>query len=414
MILRRLKTLKPALKSGLANTFSSLRMRNRGMLSLTRSILLSRKVILTTATASSLMFLNLQFSSIRFFSDENLEDLRTQLESHIEKLKSKNGEQLMSFPKPNYRLQGDTYKVDFLVDQRKCDIFSLLVIASNMLENSEKAVNKNHKNSKIFENVKTMDKNGYMTLNLEFSETEKNGSKLKGAINIMGEFRPDRASFKFVFQKSGNITQTDIEIVKRIYEKANENSAYSLERQRNIAANESLNRVQKKDQSTGAKLASALGMGSSKEENETIQKLNEMGIVIFMPNDKKNMQGLAWDMLAGYEKQKRDIEDTILMSLSHPEIYDEITLKTRMRFEQNRAKAVLFEGPPGTGKTTSAKIIASQVGIPLLYMPLESIMSKWYGEAEQKLAEVFEGAGNLGRAIIFIDEIDAIAGGRGG
>jgi len=41
-----------------------------------------------------------------------------------------------------------------------------------------------------------------------------------------------------------------------------------------------------------------------------------------------------------------------------------------VKFEQNRPKAVLFEGPPGTGKTTSAKIIAQQVDIPLVYMPI--------------------------------------------
>ena len=150
-------------------------------------------------------------------------------------------------------------------------------------------------------------------------------------------------------------------------------------------------------------LQKALGVGGSgevsKEKKEAIDKLHEMGIVIFFPDDKKQMSNLTWSMLAGYEKQKRDIEDTVLMSLTHPEIYDEISLGTRMRFEQNRAKAVLFEGPPGTGKTTSAKIIASQVGIPLLYMPLESIMSKWYGEAEKKLADVFEGASMLGKSI---------------
>lgn len=414
MILRRLKILRPNLNTAIRSSFNTFKLKTPKGISLINPLTKSKRLMLTTATASTLLLLNLTTSPIKFYSDENLENLRNQLESHIDRLKSSHGEELMSFPKPNYRLQGDTYKVDFLVDQRKCDIFSLLVIASNMLENSEKVVNKKAKNTKIFENVKTMDKNGYMTLSLEFKESEKDGSRCKGAINIMGEFRPDRASFKFVFQKSGNITQTDIEIIKKIYEKANESSAYSLERQRNIAANETLNRIEKKDQSTTAKFATALGISNTKEQDDAIEKLNEMGIMIFMPDDKKNMQGLAWDMLAGYEKQKRDIEDTILMSLTHPEIFDEITLKTRMRFEQNRAKAVLFEGPPGTGKTTSAKIIASQVGIPLLYMPLESIMSKWFGEAEQKLADVFEGAGNLGRAIIFIDEIDAIAGGRGG
>jgi SpoVK/Ycf46/Vps4 family AAA+-type ATPase len=65
--------------------------------------------------------------------------------------------------------------------------------------------------------------------------------------------------------------------------------------------------------------------------------------------------------LAGYESQKRDIEDTVLLALSYPSIYDNITEGTRVFPEKNRPKAVLFEGPPGTGKTTSAKIIANQV-----------------------------------------------------
>jgi len=83
-----------------------------------------------------------------------------------------------------------------------------------------------------------------------------------------------------------------------------------------------------------------------------------------------------------------------------------------MKQEPNKPKAVLFEGPPGTGKTTSAKIIAQQVNIPLIYMPLESIMSKYYGESEKKFADLWEATKHLGKSIIFIDEIDAIAGTR--
>lgn len=83
-----------------------------------------------------------------------------------------------------------------------------------------------------------------------------------------------------------------------------------------------------------------------------------------------------------------------------------------MKQENNRPKAVLFEGPPGTGKTTSAKIIAQQVNIPLIYMPLESIMSKYYGESEKRFADIWDACRMLGKTIIFIDEIDALASER--
>jgi ATP-dependent 26S proteasome regulatory subunit len=83
-----------------------------------------------------------------------------------------------------------------------------------------------------------------------------------------------------------------------------------------------------------------------------------------------------------------------------------------MRPTRNRPRAVLFEGPPGTGKTTSAKIIAAQVGIPLMYVPLESIISKYYGEAEKNLSHIFEMAAELEGCIIFIDEIDTLGGNR--
>lgn len=107
-----------------------------------------------------------------------------------------------------------------------------------------------------------------------------------------------------------------------------------------------------------------------------------------MPDQRQNK--LDWDYLAGYEKVKRSIEDTILLGLTNGDVYDKITSLTRMKNETNRPKCVLFEGPPGCGKTTSAKIISHQVKIPLVYMPLEAIMSKFYGESESRLAEIFE------------------------
>ncbi|GKD70293.1 hypothetical protein Tco_1324383 [Tanacetum coccineum] len=56
---------------------------------------------------------------------------------------------------------------------------------------------------------------------------------------------------------------------------------------------------------------------------------------------------IAWEHIDGYTQQKRDVEDTILLALQSPEVYDEIARGTRFKFETNRPRAVLFEGPPG-------------------------------------------------------------------
>lgn len=131
---------------------------------------------------------------------------------------------------------------------------------------------------------------------------------------------------------------------------------------------------------------------------------------MFIPD--KREQKLDWDYLAGYEHVKRNIEDTVLLALTHGHVYDQITKATRMKNETNRPKCVLFEGPPGCGKTTSAKIMSQQVNIPLVYMPLEAIMSKYYGESESRLAEIFEAAQAMGSVILFIDEVDSLATSR--
>jgi len=119
-----------------------------------------------------------------------------------------------------------------------------------------------------------------------------------------------------------------------------------------------------------------------------------------------------WNYIAGYNEVKRKIKESIILPLKNPEIYKSIAHLTRKTYENNLPKAVLFEGPPGVGKTTAAKIIAHESNVPLVYVPVESIMSKWYGESSKNMSEIFDLCEMLGGAIIFLDEIDSLAGSR--
>lgn len=122
--------------------------------------------------------------------------------------------------------------------------------------------------------------------------------------------------------------------------------------------------------------------------------------------------GMDWDYMAGYEEVKRNIRESIVLPLMNPEVYDSVARLTRKVFESNRPRAILFDGPPGVGKTTAARIIAGETSIPLIYVPVESIMSKWYGQSSQNLSGIFEACADMGGAIIFLDEIDSLAGSR--
>ncbi|KAI8525053.1 hypothetical protein RHMOL_Rhmol13G0198200 [Rhododendron molle] len=146
---------------------------------------------------------------------------------------------------------------------------------------------------------------------------------------------------------------------------------------------------------------------------KSVASLEAMGVRIYglsEPNLGDSKAEISWDNIAGYKQQKRDIEDTILLALQSPGVYDDIARGTRSKFESNRPRAVLFEGPPGTGKTSCARVIANQAGVPLLYVPLEVVMSKYYGESERLLGKVFSLANEIPNgAIIFLDEVDSFA-----
>lgn len=243
-------------------------------------------------------------------------------------------------------------------------------------------------------------------LDYEIMSSVTPGAKNRGTIYLRGTKGKVYDNFLFTLEKQNDFTDLEEAAFLAAYEEAFKPRKGSSPQYQN------------QDKSSGgvfSKVGDMFGGGNSDQPHnagDPLSVLHKYGVSVFMPGDKK--KELDWDYLAGYEKTKRMIEDSVLLGLTHGEIYDQITAGTRMKNETNRPKAILFEGPPGTGKTTSAKIIANQVNIPLVYMPIESIMSKYYGESETRFAEIFEAAKNMGRSIIFIDEIDALATSREG
>ncbi len=251
-------------------------------------------------------------------------------------------------------------------------------------------------------------------LDYEIDSGSVKGAKNKGTLYLRGAKGKVYDNYVFTLEKQNDFNDLEVDAILALYEEAFRPKAGV----RNQYDNKGTSGIKGFFEGGGVGDTSKQKTPmTTKDEKgnptDPISVLHKYGVSVFMPNDK-HKKDLDWDFLAGYENVKRSIEDTILLGLTHGEIYDQITAGTRMKNETNRPKAVLFEGPPGCGKTTSAKIIANQVNIPLVYMPIESIMSKYYGESENRFAEIFEAAKSIGRSIIFIDEVDALAQSREG
>lgn len=152
---------------------------------------------------------------------------------------------------------------------------------------------------------------------------------------------------------------------------------------------------------------------NQQESSNPAEILTKMGATVFDPL-KEEIQGnsTGFDRIAGYQNVKKEIQETIIYPLKHPEIFDGVSQLTKKFISKNKPSAILFEGSPGVGKTSMAKVVSSECGIPLVYVPIESILSKYYGESSQNLAMVFDAAALYPNCLLFLDEIDSLAGKR--
>jgi transitional endoplasmic reticulum ATPase len=116
---------------------------------------------------------------------------------------------------------------------------------------------------------------------------------------------------------------------------------------------------------------------------------------------KEGMSDIHYEDIGGLGRELQLVREMIELPLRHPEIFERLGIQP--------PKGVLLYGPPGTGKTLIAKAVANEVDAHFITLSGPEIMSKYYGESEKGLREKFEEAEQNAPAIIFIDEIDAIA-----
>ena len=111
--------------------------------------------------------------------------------------------------------------------------------------------------------------------------------------------------------------------------------------------------------------------------------------------------GVTYEDIGGLSKEIRRIREIIELPLKYPELFERLGI--------DPPKGVLLHGPPGCGKTLIARIVANETDAYFTHISGPEIMGKFYGESEGRLREVFEEAKANTPAILFIDEIDAIA-----
>ncbi len=122
-------------------------------------------------------------------------------------------------------------------------------------------------------------------------------------------------------------------------------------------------------------------------------------IVIEIPN-------VRWEDVGGLAEARRLLHERVELPLNRPESFARLGVKP--------PKGLLLYGPPGTGKTLLAKAVATEAGANFINTKGSQLLSKWYGESEKKIAELFHRARTVTPAILFFDELDSLAPIRGG
>ncbi len=114
---------------------------------------------------------------------------------------------------------------------------------------------------------------------------------------------------------------------------------------------------------------------------------------------------VTWDDVGGLDQLKEELREAVEWPIKHKEAYDYVNVET--------PKGILLHGPPGTGKTLIAKALAKMTESNFISIKGPELLSKWVGESEKGVREIFRKARQVAPCIIFLDEIDALVPRRG-
>ncbi len=143
-------------------------------------------------------------------------------------------------------------------------------------------------------------------------------------------------------------------------------------------------------------------------EPEGIVKITDMTDVEVLPTLPKHLEekhrripAVTYEDIGDMKDVIKKVREMIELPLRHPELFARLGIEP--------PKGILLYGPPGTGKTLLAKAVANESNAHFISISGPEVTSKWYGETEKRIREIFEEAEKNAPSIIFIDEIDAIA-----
>ena len=136
---------------------------------------------------------------------------------------------------------------------------------------------------------------------------------------------------------------------------------------------------------------------------EAAEKILSDGNDTVIQAQNGKVEKMTWDDIIIDDDLKKEMQSVIAL-LKDP--------STALRYGITVPRGILLNGPPGTGKTTLAKVIANEAGLSFFVLQLDDIISKWVGESEKNLTKLFKTAAKNAPSFIFIDEVDSIAKNR--